>query len=80
MYVPHTSSMIMCYVATPSKVGGGNPHKYGYWWPYQVTAVISKPISQDVNRPRYMIRNLVTDKEYMVDFYRQWPQTTRVSS
>jgi transposase InsO family protein len=53
----------------PSKVGGGSPHKYGSWWrgPYQVTNIVQRPVSDVHTKPRYTIRNLVTDKEYMVD-------------
>jgi hypothetical protein len=53
----------------PSKIGGGNPHKYGSWWrgPYQITSIIQKPISETNTKPQYTIRNLTNDKEYVVD-------------
>ena len=51
------------------KNGGSNPHKYGSWWrgPYQVTQVLQQHGKSLVGKPRYTIRNLVTDKEYVVD-------------
>ena len=53
----------------PTKIGGGNPHKYGSWWrgPYLVTQVFQKPISDINTKPRYVIRNLTDSKEYVVD-------------
>jgi hypothetical protein len=53
----------------PSKVGGGNPHKYGSWWrgPYQVSHVLQKPVSGGSSKPIYTIRNLTNGKESVVD-------------
>ena len=51
-----------------TKIGGGDPHKYCSLWrgPYQVTQVIQQHGKSLVDKPRYTIRNLVTDKEYVV--------------
>jgi transposase InsO family protein len=59
--------VLRCY--PPSKLGGGNPHKYGSWWrgPYQVTKVSHKTISGSDTKPMYTIRNLADNKEYVVD-------------
>jgi len=70
-YVP-TTYQVNDYVLRrypPTKLGGGNPHKYGSWWrgPYQVMSIVQKPVSDAQTKPRYTIRNLVTGKEYMVD-------------
>jgi hypothetical protein len=53
----------------PSKIGGGNPHKYGSWWrgPYQVTGIVQQPVSETNSKPCYTIRSLIDDKEYMAD-------------
>ena len=53
----------------PSKIGGRNPHKYGSLWrgPYQVTHVLQHCDADLVDKPRYSIRTLVTNKEYVVD-------------
>jgi hypothetical protein len=53
----------------PTKIGGGNPHKYGSWWsgPYQVSHVLQHRDKDITDKPRYNIRNLVTNKEYVVD-------------
>jgi hypothetical protein len=53
----------------PSKIGGGNPHKYGSWWrgPYQISGVLHRPVSDGSFKPRYTIRNLTDGKEYVVD-------------
>ena len=68
----HTTYQVNDYVLRrypPTKLGGGNPNKYGSWWrgPYQVMSVIQKPVSDTLTKPRYTIRNLVTGKEYMAD-------------
>ena len=47
----------------PTKIGGGNPHKYGSWWrgPYQVSQVLQHQDKDITDKPRYSIRNLVTN-------------------
>ena len=53
----------------PTKIGTGNPHKYGSWWrgPYQITQVNNHSGGSIGDKTYYTIRNLVTDKEYVVD-------------
>jgi hypothetical protein len=52
----------------PTKIGSGNPHKYGSWWrvPYQVTRVNNRTGGNLVDKTYNNIRN-VTDKEHVVD-------------
>ena len=44
-------------------------HKYGSWWreQYQATQVLNEHDKSLVEKPRYTICTLVTDKEYVVD-------------
>jgi hypothetical protein len=53
----------------PSKIGEGNPHKYGSWWrgPYQATQVLQHCDADLVDKPRYSMHNFVTDKKYVVE-------------
>ena len=52
----------------PTKIDTGNPHKYVSWWrgSYQVTQVNNRT-GDLVEKTYYTIRNLVTDKENVVD-------------
>ena len=52
----------------PTKIGSGNPHKYGSCWrgPYQVTQVNNRTGGNLVGKQYYTIRNVIMDKECTV--------------
>jgi hypothetical protein len=52
-----------------TKIGGGNPNKYGSWWrgPYRVMSLSQVPIVYGFDKAWYSVQNLVTTKEYYVD-------------
>jgi hypothetical protein len=59
----------------PTKIGSGNPHKYGSWWrgPYQITQVNNHTVGNISDKTYYTIRNLVMDKESVVDVTHRRP-------
>ena len=58
-----------------TNIGTGNPHKNGFGWrgPFQVTQVNNRTGGNLVDKTYYTIRNLVTDKEYVVDVRKMCP-------
>jgi len=57
----------------PTKMGGGNPHNYGSWR-RQVTHVLQHHGKSLIDKPCHTYtRNLVTDREYVVDVKNIWP-------
>jgi hypothetical protein len=52
-----------------TKIGGGNPNKYGNWWRglYLLTAFSKIPIIYGYEKVWYSIQNLITAKEYYAD-------------